>query len=187
MKYFSDVDWLWKNESKNEYNTRYIIRLNTWEASLLWKYVKISSGDVIEIGRKYGGSTILISEALSHTKRKVLSIDPVNAIKDVCQTYIKENSLRIELIEMTSQEAHKRIKFNNTDCIFIDGDHSYDGVKSDTELFWDYLNLNGYVIYHDCDIPSQGKVEIFCENWSSQGYMKLVEQKQSMAVFQKIK
>ena len=204
MKYFSDVNWLWYDKSSREFTKRCIIRLNVFEGCLLWKYIKKTEGDVIEIGRKHGGSTILISEALSDSKRKLHSIDPVNAIKpastnnlnlkvdagvvlDECKTHIKENSSRINLIEMTSQDAHEKIKFNNTDCIFIDGDHSYEGVKSDTELYWKYLDMGGYMIYHDYLRTLKYGVFQFCNEWISQGYMEKIEHVESMAVFQKIK
>tara|TARA_Y100000004_G_C8722589_1_gene330740 strand:+ start:27 stop:590 length:564 start_codon:yes stop_codon:yes gene_type:complete len=187
MKYFSDVNWLWYDKSSRQFTKRCIIRLNVFEGCLLWKYIKKTEGDVIEIGRLHGGSTILISEALSDSKRKLHSIDPVNAIKDECKTHIKENSSRINLIEMTSQDAHEKIKFNNTDCIFIDGDHSYEGVKSDTELYWKYLDIGGYMIYHDYLKTLKWGVFQFCNEWISQGYMKKIEHVESMAVFQKIK
>ena len=35
------------------------------------------------------------------------------------------------------------------DMLFIDGDHSYDGVKMDTEMYSSFVNDGGFVIYHD--------------------------------------
>jgi len=35
------------------------------------------------------------------------------------------------------------------DCIFIDADHSYEGVKRDYENSLKILNNNGYIIFHD--------------------------------------
>jgi hypothetical protein len=37
------------------------------------------------------------------------------------------------------------------DLLFIDGDHSYDGVKKDFELYSKILNDNGIIIIHDTD------------------------------------
>ena len=42
------------------------------------------------------------------------------------------------------------------DSIFIDADHSYEGVKRDTELYIPYLKLGGMVIYHDINSPGCG-------------------------------
>ena len=37
------------------------------------------------------------------------------------------------------------------DFIFIDGDHSYDGVKRDFELYKDLVSPRGFVVFHDID------------------------------------
>jgi hypothetical protein len=35
------------------------------------------------------------------------------------------------------------------DLLFIDADHSYSGVKNDTVNFINFVNLGGYVMFHD--------------------------------------
>ena len=35
------------------------------------------------------------------------------------------------------------------DVIFIDGDHTYDGVKKDFELYSDLINKGGIICFHD--------------------------------------
>ena len=37
------------------------------------------------------------------------------------------------------------------DLIFIDGDHSYDGVRRDFELYQELLSPRGYIVFHDID------------------------------------
>ena len=196
VRYFSDVSWLWYDQLTDKYHPRHIIRIDPHEASLLWKYVKITFKNVIEIGRMFGGSTVLILEALLPSNRKVYSIDQVDNIKNECKNYFLNNLNRVDLINMSSQEAYKKIKFNTTDCIFIDGDHTYDGVKLDTELYWNFLDVNGYIIYHDHLHPKTSinmhgiepcDVYKFCHEWASKGKMDLIEQTHSMAVFKKIK
>jgi predicted O-methyltransferase YrrM len=62
------------------------------------------------------------------------------------------------------------------DLLFIDGDHSYEGVKEDVEAWFPKLNEKAVVIFHDigwaegvqkvvaeCVRPSAGK-EIFLPN-----------------------
>jgi cephalosporin hydroxylase len=37
------------------------------------------------------------------------------------------------------------------DLIFIDGDHSYEGVRRDFELYQELLSPRGYIVFHDID------------------------------------
>jgi len=49
------------------------------------------------------------------------------------------------------------------DFLFIDGDHSYDGVKKDFELYTQILNDDGIVVIHDTD-PDYEKSFIITED-----------------------
>ena len=42
---------------------------------------------------------------------------------------------------------------NKLDLLFIDGDHSYEGVKNDFELYSSLVKENGLICFHDI-IPS---------------------------------
>lgn len=48
--------------------------------------------------------------------------------------------------EFWQKHAHKY------DYIYIDGDHSYEGVKLDYNLFWPRLNKNGLMLFHDVSV-----------------------------------
>ena len=56
---------------------------------------------------------------------------------------------RIALHLMTSKEFAKKFSKYKYDFIYIDGDHSYKGVKLDYKLFWPRLNSNGFMAFHD--------------------------------------
>lgn len=43
--------------------------------------------------------------------------------------------------------------------IYIDGDHSYEGVKNDYNLFWAKLDRNGFMVFHD----------VVARGWLNQG------------------
>jgi hypothetical protein len=58
------------------------------------------------------------------------------------------------LIKSTSEEAYYNffvLQDIKLDFIFIDGDHSYDGVKKDFELYSQLLTDKGIIIIHDTD------------------------------------
>lgn len=49
---------------------------------------------------------------------------------------------------MTSQDFFRRNK-KRYQYIYIDGDHSYEGVKRDYNLSWQRLDKNGFMVFHD--------------------------------------
>lgn len=48
-----------------------------------------------------------------------------------------------------SNQFAKKYRDRHYDFIFVDGDHTYQGVKSDFEYFWPKLNKYGFMIFHD--------------------------------------
>ncbi len=57
-------------------------------------------------------------------------------------------------IKATSEEAYYNffvLQDIKIDLLFIDGDHSYEGVKKDFELYSNLLNDKGIIIIHDTD------------------------------------
>lgn len=53
---------------------------------------------------------------------------------------------------MTTKEFAKKFPKKKFDYIYIDGDHSYKGVKSDYKLFWPRLNKKGFMTFHDISV-----------------------------------
>jgi precorrin-6B methylase 2 len=149
----SEFSWLWSEDGAAEglQKFRGIIRMHGNEASLLYKYCKLITGNVVEIGRAFGGSLYIIA---STTSGKVYSID--------------KNSLNSSLIKKFSSATAERLlrkfsKFSNIimidqpsetvqiqdtyDLLFIDGGHRFENVLQDTINYWN--NLTTYAIYHD--------------------------------------
>ena len=55
---------------------------------------------------------------------------------------------RVEIVRKTSIEA--AVGWNRPiDLLFIDGDHTYEGVKKDWELFSPHVTKFGVVLFHD--------------------------------------
>ena len=55
----------------------------------------------------------------------------------------------INTFVITSEEFAKKYPKNNYAYIYIDGDHSYRGVKKDFQLFWPKLEKHGLMVFHD--------------------------------------
>lgn len=134
---FEDMAFLFNCSNAN----RGIIRQNFDEAALLWKAVKLSKGHILEIGRYRGGSTILLSAAAGD--RKVCSID----INPPPFSSLLENLSNVILI--TGNSRNVDVLNSTIGLLFIDGDHSYEGVQEDTKLYWSSLEVGGLAVYHD--------------------------------------
>lgn len=115
----------------------------------------------VEIGSAQGWSTCHVGLALRENVRgKLYAIDPhmPTAWNDpgaVASLPILQHNLRmcgitpyVEVIRATSQEA-ARCWTHPIDLLFVDGDHSYEGVKRDWELFSPHLTPFGVAVIHD--------------------------------------
>ena len=114
-----------------------------------------------EIGSARGRSACAVGLALRRNGGgKLYAIDPHrptnwNDTNSVDSFAIITENLRkagvteqVEIVRQTSGEAAKNWG-KKIDLIFIDGDHSYAGVKADWELFLPHLNEFGVVVFHD--------------------------------------
>jgi predicted O-methyltransferase YrrM len=115
----------------------------------------------VEIGSARGKSTCAVGLALRRNGfGKLYAIDPHsttnwNDTASVDSFAIFNEHLQkagvtgyVEIVRKTSAEAAKGWD-KKIDIIFIDGDHSYEGVKADWELFLPHLTEFGVVIFHD--------------------------------------
>lgn len=62
-------------------------------------------------------------------------------------------------IKVHPKTTEEFMKSNNDtwDYIYIDGDHSFEGVKRDFELTWARLNLDGFMVFHDVTVDKETK------------------------------
>lgn len=63
--------------------------------------------------------------------------------------YINDNCNKISTFYDMSSSQFFNNNTNKYDCIFIDGDHSYNGIKNDFENAKKYINDKGFIILHD--------------------------------------
>ena len=57
---------------------------------------------------------------------------------------IKGNSKNVETLEKV-----KDFFPDGIDLLFIDGDHSYDGITKDFNIYFPLVNKNGYIVFDD--------------------------------------
>jgi predicted O-methyltransferase YrrM len=119
---------------------------------------------IVEIGSYIGASACCFGAASLTTKDKkcckLICIDTWqnNAMSegnwDTWEEFVKNTSdfsdlivpvrgFSTDVVDFVSKQTKK------IDILFIDGDHSYDGVKSDWEAYKGFLNVGSVVIFHD--------------------------------------
>lgn len=136
-----------------------VISMTIRQSAYLFGLIRtIGASKVIEIGRYKGGSTLLIAAAMNG-RGQFWSIDigekesrlfaaqvvrPFDQqISDICQRF----GLKAELIVGDSRTVD--IDTGDVDLVFIDGDHSYEGVKSDFERYGKVVRVGGALLFDD--------------------------------------
>jgi hypothetical protein len=120
-------------------------------------------GDILEIGCNEGMTTRDL--ALHNPTKTVLAVDCCNTDDNVCSQQKWERpaleslgrharelaNVRLSHIKSTDID-YRRPEFATVRFIFIDGDHSYAGVKADSERALQHLERvgEGIIVWHDC-------------------------------------
>lgn len=125
------------------------IRLDTWEADYLFGMARLARTGIVEIGRRFGGSTFLL--ACANADVPIWSIDKRPADDGALTALLREHGVgaNVHLVKGLSAEVPES-EFGEFDLIFIDGDHRYPGVIADLERFYPLLRPRGHVVMHDC-------------------------------------
>lgn len=80
-----------------------------------------------------------------------ISNDMHNKDKMVFQQHCRPFMDRITVMEMRSEDAAPLVEDGSVDLVFIDGDHRYEAVKLDIELWLPKIRAGGIISGHDYD------------------------------------
>jgi predicted O-methyltransferase YrrM len=113
----------------------------------------------LEIGRRHGASTVLLLAAAGPT-RTVTSIDIKPDHRAECQTRFDQiQSAEPQRLRLVIGDSRKPLASEKFGFAFIDGDHSYAGVKADTVAHWaeieSFADRPPMLVYHDA-VPNPG-------------------------------
>lgn len=147
---FIDLPETIKESSKVNYNI-------SEYSGLLYYIPKIEKvKNILEIGTGYCISTIPLAQAAFENNGILVTIDNVdrtNKLKEYTPTLTNIIDYKIDSHEFSGvRKIISKLNIKTFDLIFIDGDHSYEGVKKDFEFYTTYLSDNGIVIMHDISL-----------------------------------
>ena len=129
---------------------------------------------VVEIGTKNGGTLMIWNEV---TKAQTISIDLIDGIHGGVnkeKTINRNNNFkelygdRCSFIEGNSHNQStidvliKSLNGELIDFLFIDGDHTYEGVKQDFKMYKHLVKSGGWIVFHDInDTEKHRKRNVF--------------------------
>lgn len=118
--------------------------------------------NILEIGTM--GSTFWIMSKLSRGKKVSIDIEPRQSI---VHHFMYGEDWRFFQGDSHTEEMYNNVRdfCSQYDFIFIDGDHTYNGVKKDFEMYKNLLSPRGVIGFHDID-PNH----IFADSYAGQVY-----------------
>jgi cephalosporin hydroxylase len=154
MKKFTEA---WRDHSQIE-----LAQVHDVEMKALWDHcMQFERALFVEIGSAHGRSATVLAEAALNTGSQVVCIDSFPEdyygqpkFGDYARREFHKNVLEkfknVHLLDMTSKEAAEGWKLNEEiSVLFVDGDHSYEGVSTDCQLWLPRVASGGYVGFHD--------------------------------------
>lgn len=117
---------------------------------------------ILEIGTHHGG-TLYHWITKAPNEANIIAIDDQHINIDLYEEWENKRVYTWPLKADSKSEHALDVakRFPPYDWIFIDGDHSYEGVTSDWENYMPMLNENGIIVFHDITPHSNREVDKF--------------------------
>lgn len=144
-------------------------------------YAQGVEGDVVEVGSWQGYSTSFLARAVSETGNgRMYAVDHFKGNVGKEAFYVAgrddlgdlpgifRNNMRkagvddtVRILEMANVDACAQLRNDGVKIrfLFIDGDHSLEGVRRDIELFFPLLVSGAIVVFDDCSTSAPGVIE----------------------------
>lgn len=168
------------------------------EREVIRKYAK-GAVTAVEIGVFEGVNTVTIASSVGE-KGKLYAVDPffkgrlgLCYYKMIALMNLKRHKLqsKVQVIPMFSHDAVGKVP-TQPDFIFVDGDHTVEGIRRDWEDWSAKLKPGGIICLHDTAIPDYnpavknlGSYEYFQSHIRHDGRFTLLETADSLNVLRK--
>ena len=129
-------------------------------------------GTFCEIGSYKGLSTVHLAAGCKLGGGKLLAVDPffdkLEHDKPCDYSYFYEEFTKnisicgvndvIEVYEELSSDAYLKVKDRKFSGLFLDGDHTYEGISADWHHYVPLVNVGGLVMVHDSSFEGPAKL-----------------------------
>ncbi|MBA7703036.1 hypothetical protein ES703_111818 [subsurface metagenome] len=138
-----------------------------------------AEGEILEIGSFKGKSTVILAKGASLTaKTRVVAVDPLTSPATTdpdlkgqesssgdFQTNLRNAGVE-KHVEFHRKRSRELAKIWNRDIrlLWIDGDHTYAGTKSDFDMFSRFLSNGAIIAIHDVLHNFEGTIRVFLED-----------------------
>lgn len=156
------------------------------DAHFLRDLAKQAQADIVEIGCYRGRSTIALCCGGVESGRLVHSVDPHRPATGLFggkfgpqdrEAYFRNllaagMAQRAALINLTSEQAGRSWQ-EPVGLLFVDGDHRYEAVRRDIDLWGPHVVASGVIAFDDASDPSSGPGKVIQELIASGTYSSL--------------
>ncbi len=165
-----DIGWLFQGEARELYSIAKNIE---------------SGSNIVELGAYAGKMSAFFGHVALHMNHDFTAIDNFKYVSDVhknVKTSIMELFDRVmnkipttcTLLAMDFDDASKFYK-KKIDLLFIDGDHSFESVQNDFNLWSKKMRSGGIIVFHDYGNIQHPEVKDFVDTIENIKEIKLVE------------
>lgn len=186
---FEDLAPLFLN---NQFNHG-VISMTFEEAGLLFRVVRTAQPRrILEVGRFKGGSTVLLAAAAPQAT--IWSIDNNEKESrlgglphdDELRAFLQRST--IENVELLVGDS-RTIAFDveDLDMVFLDGDHTYEGVSADIDRFGSRLRVGCDLLLHDAVSGHPDTVGRAMREVVAAGLFRIVDSAGSLARLQRLR
>lgn len=168
----SEFSKLWNTPAGNNFKGLGNDCYGTWtqqDERELWFLIeevsKINPKNILEIGSSHGG-TLIFWDQMATIGGKIVSVD-YNTNHGITLDFSNARSniifLRLDSHDQKTLETVKSVFDSDIDFLFIDGDHTYEGVKQDYEMYSSLVRPGGLIGFHDVIYDSEIQVNQYFE------------------------
>ncbi len=158
------------------------IQQSKYEINMLKNFLTlIDLKTLMEIGTGFGGTLYILCH-LAHDDALIISIDQEQKLWRIpVYKAFKKKKQKLVMLKGNSHDPLtlgkvKSILGNRKlDFLFIDGDHSYEGVKKDFEMYGPLVKEGGIIAFHDIKLIISGVPKFWNEIKSSFNKNNIIE------------